>query len=183
MVVSGKSDLDIIGSTEFVEIFGIKNIPAKIDTGADSSVIWASHIRVTKDGVLHFRLFDEGYPLYTGRAFKRTDFQAVVVRSTSGHAQIRYRTHITALVKGRRVKILFSLADRSKNNFPVLIGRRTIAGKFLVNVSEKNVLVPRKKTKTKIVQKRLKEDPYEFHQKYIKKLSANPDNIKLKRKA
>ena len=29
----------IIGSTEYVEIAGIKNIPAKIDTGADSSAI------------------------------------------------------------------------------------------------------------------------------------------------
>lgn len=183
MVAPDNKKMDIVGSTELVEISGAKNVPAKIDTGADSSAIWASHIRVTKDGVLHFRLFDEGYPLYTGKAFKRTDFQAVAVRSTSGHAQIRYRTYLRIVLKGRRIKALFNLTDRSKNSFPVLIGRRTIAGKFLVNVSEKNVSIPREKTKTKIVQKRLKEDPYKFHQKYIKKLSANPDNIKLKRKA
>ena len=41
----------IIGSTEYVEIAGIKNIPAKIDTGADSSAIWASDINMEQDGL------------------------------------------------------------------------------------------------------------------------------------
>ena len=39
-----KTDLGIIGSTEYVEIAGIKKVPAKVDTGADSSAVWASNI-------------------------------------------------------------------------------------------------------------------------------------------
>lgn len=116
--------LGIIGSTEYVNVANIKNVPAKIDTGADSSSIWASHIRVTKDGVLHFRLFDENSPFYTGKAFKRKDYKAAVIRSSSGHEQIRYRAYLTLKLKGRRIKVLFNLSDRSKNNFPILIGRR-----------------------------------------------------------
>ena len=174
--------LIIIGSTEFVDVANIKHIPAKIDTGADSSSIWASHIRVTKDGVLHFRLFDEGSPFYTGKAFKRTDFKAAVVRNASGHEQIRYRTHLRMTIGGRKIKALFYLADRSNNNFPILIGRRTIAGKFYVDVSKNHTPMPAKNPKSKIVQRRLKEDPYKFHRKYIKKLGGNVDNIKLKKK-
>ena len=50
----------IIGSTEHVD-FGkrAQKVPAKIDTGADSSAVWASNIRIDKDGVLKFSLFGE----------------------------------------------------------------------------------------------------------------------------
>lgn len=175
--------LPIIGSTEKIDIGdAYHNIPAKIDTGADSSSIWASHIRVTKDGVLHFRLFDEKSPYYTGKAFTRTDYKVAVVRSASGHEQIRYRTHLKITLNGRKINVLFFLSNRANNHFPILIGRRTIAGKFLVDVSQKHVRLPAKNPRSKIVQKRLKEDPYRFHKKYVKKLSGDASKIKLKKK-
>ncbi len=174
--------LDVIGSTERVTIAGIENIPAKIDTGADSSSVWASHIRITKDGILKFRLFDEGSPFYTGRAFKRKDFKVAVVRSASGHEQIRYRTHLKIIVGGRVIKALCNLSDRSNNTFPVLIGRRTISKKFIVDVSRNNTNTRLSSPKTKLVQKRLAEDPYRFHQKYVKNKLGDVNNIKLKKK-
>lgn len=180
--MSEKMNLGTIGSTEYVEVAGIKKIPAKIDTGADSSSIWASHIRITKDGILRFRLFDEGSPFYTGKAFVRKDYKVAVIRNASGYEQIRYRTHLRVVLGGRKIKVLFNLSDRSNNNFPILIGRRTIARKFVVDVSRNHTAILPKNPKTKIVQKRLAENPYEFHRKYIKKLSGNVDNIKLKKK-
>jgi hypothetical protein len=174
---------EIIGSTEYVDIGDYKRIPAKIDTGADSSSIWASHIRVTKDGILHFQLFDEGSPFYTGKSFERKDYKAVVVRSSSGHEQIRYRTHLDAKINGRKIKVLFNLSDRSNNNYPILIGRRTISGKFLVDVSKNHTPMPLKNPKTKLIQRHLKEDPYAFHQKYIEKQGGYIDNAKQKKGA
>ena len=125
----------IIGKNAKVD-FGRRaiGVPAKIDTGADSSAVWASKIRVSKDGVLKFALFGEGSPYYSGKVFKRTDYKVAIVRSSSGHEQIRYRTHFTIILNGRRIKALFNLSDRSNNQYPVLIGRRTISGKFLVDV-------------------------------------------------
>ncbi len=110
------------------------NVPAKIDTGADGSSVWASNIRIDKNGVLKFSLFGEGSPYYNGKVFKRTDYSVAKVRSTSGHEQIRYRTHFTIALGGRKIKVLFNLSDRSSHNYPVLIGRRTLTGKFLVDV-------------------------------------------------
>lgn len=181
MASKGQKLLPTIGSTENVEIAGIKEIPAKIDTGADSSSIWASHIRVSKDGTLRFRLFDEKSPFYTGRAFKRKDFKVAVIRSASGHEQIRYRTHIGVTLGGRKIKVLFNLSDRSGNNFPILIGRRTISNKFIVDVSKNPTKVRLQNPKAKIVQKHFAEDPYKFHQKYIKKLSGDLENINLEK--
>ena len=180
--MSEKMNLGTIGSTEYIEVAGIKEVPAKIDTGADSSSIWASHVRITKDGILRFRLFDEGSPFYTGKTFVRKDYKVAVIRSASGHEQIRYRAHLKIVLGGRKIRALFNLSDRSNNNFPVLIGRRTIVHKFIVDVSKNHTDVRPKNPKTKLIQKRFAENPYEFHRKYIKKLSGNVDNIKLKKK-
>jgi len=58
----------IIGSKELVDFpeLGFVRVPAKIDTGADSSSIWASDI-TEQDGKLEFYLFDEQSPYYTGQ--------------------------------------------------------------------------------------------------------------------
>jgi len=62
---------------------------------------------------------------------------------------------------------MFTLADRSKNNFPVLIGRKTLKGKFLVDVSKMSV-EKSSNPKTPGLNRELAENPYEFHQKYLK---------------
>ena len=174
-----QKELAIIGSTEHVDVADIKHIPAKIDTGADSSSIWASHIEVSQDGVLSFCLFDEGSPFYTGEKLVRKDYKVAVVRNASGHEQIRYRTYLNLKIGGRQIKVLFNLSDRSRNNFPILIGRRSISGKFLVDVSKNHTPIPAKNPKSKLMQQKLRENPYRFHQEYIKKLGGDVDSIKL----
>lgn len=162
------SELSTIGIVELVSI-GRRavDVPAKIDTGADSSAIWASNIRVGRDGVLRFSLFDEGSPYYSGKIFKRTDFSVAQVKSSSGHSTIRYRTHFVVTISGKRVKCLFNLSDRSHSKYKILIGRRTISRKFLVDVSrgaEKMTLG----VETVRLKKKLYKDPYRFHKKYVK---------------
>ena len=174
-----QKELAIIGSTEFVDVADIKHIPAKIDTGADSSSIWASHISVSEDGALHFQLFDKGSPFYTDEELIRKDYKVAVVRNASGHEQVRYRTRLTAVIAGHKIKVLFNLSDRKKNNFPILIGRRTISGKFLVDVSRNHTPMPAKNPKSKLVQRQFAENPYTFHRKYIDDLGGDVDNIEL----
>lgn len=162
-----KEDLPIIGSSQFVEVCGRKNVPAKIDTGADSSSIWASDIKVTEDGILEFKLFGKSSPFYSGKVLKRSDFGVALVRSSNGAEQIRFRTHINLKVMGKTIRVLFNLSDRSKNHFPILIGRRTLSGKFLVDVSKKETKKVKKVTSVNL-RKELEENPYKFYQKYGK---------------
>lgn len=163
-----KGDLGIVGSTEYVEIAGIKNIPAKIDTGADSSAIWASGVDVREDGTLVFKLFGKKSPLYTGEELKTRDYKVGSVRSSHGDSQIRYRVKLPLTIAGRTIRATFTLANRSRNNFPVLIGRRGLTGKFVVDVS-KSAVEQKKKVKSMRLTKELKDNPFEFHQKYIRK--------------
>ena len=170
-----KTSLEIIGSTEYIDVAGIKNVPAKIDTGADSSSIWASHIHVSRGRILSFCLFDEKSPFFTGKEIKRRDYRVVMVRNSSGHEQIRYRTKLLLTLKGRKIKAMVTLSDRSNNNYPVLIGKRTISGRFLVDVSKNCPKSTRNKTNIKQIQSSQEKNPYKFHLKYFEQQSTEKE--------
>ena len=160
--------MDIIGSTELIEVNGIKNVPAKIDTGADSSSIWASNIDMEPDGTLVFSLFGSKSPLYNGELIRTAEYAIKKVCSSHGDEQIRYRVKLPLKMGDKSFTTTFTLANRSRNNFPVLIGRHTLEGNFLVDVSKRAVIKDSTPSSKRLNQE-LKEDPYKFHQKYFEK--------------
>jgi hypothetical protein len=129
----------VIGSKVKLDLpkIGVTKVPAKIDTGADSSSIWATNVK-EKDGVLFFSLFGPKSPHYTGQILSTKNYQISSIRSSFGHIQDRYKIKLEAVITGRVINVSFTLANRSRNQFPVLIGRRTLHGKFLVDVSVKH---------------------------------------------
>lgn len=158
--------LPIIGNSALITVAGIENVPAKIDTGAESSSIWASDIKLTPDNRLEFCLFAPGSEFYTGERLSTDDYKAMLVRNSTGQAKVRYRIHLPVTIKTKRIMASFTLADRSKNNFPILIGRRLLKNKFLVDVSELEVPYPARATDMEL-NTELKQDPQKFHQKYM----------------
>ncbi len=163
-----KNDKIVIGRNshvDFTDFVGIKRIPAKIDTGADSSAVWASQVEVDEDGFLSFVLFGKNSEFYTGETYKTRSFDVGKVRSSSGHIQIRYRVRLAIKIKGKKVRTWFNLSDRSKNRFPVLIGRRSLNGKFLVDVS-RNAFPNEPHTVSEALTQELHKNPYEFNKKY-----------------
>lgn len=166
-----KEKITIIGSTEYIRIGDVDNIPAKIDTGADSSSVWASNIDMKKDGTLIFTLFDEKSSFYTGKKLESTNYAVKKVRSSHGDEQIRYRVELPLSIGDKKFTTTFTLANRSRNNFPVLIGRRTLEDHFLIDVS-KSAIERKTNPQTPRLNQELKNNPYEFHQKYFKKKGA-----------
>lgn len=129
---------EIIGRAELVGFpeLALKRVPAKVDTGADSSAIWASDIRLDKSGKLSFVLFDKASEFYSGDRVDADEYERVVVASANGQ-QIRYKVKLLVEVGGRQIRGWFTLADRAQLTYPVLIGRRTLHKKFVVDVSRK----------------------------------------------
>lgn len=167
-----QDDLQIIGRNAAVDFVGhADSVPAKVDTGADSSSVWASHIKVDRNGVLSFQLFDVDSPHYTGKVIETSAYKVAVVRSATGHEQIRYRVEFSFRVDGKRVRATLNLSDRSRNKFPVLIGRRTLSGKFMVDVSKAHYKDVTKifTIENGILNKELQENPYNFYKKYYGK--------------
>lgn len=162
-----KKELTIIGNNVLISVGGIDKIPAKVDTGADSSSIWASDIIVNKQGQLEFTLFAPGYKLYTGEKIIADQYTARQVRNSTGDVSLRYQVTLPTKIQGRIIRARFTLADRSSNRFPVLIGRKTLQNKFLVDVSKVAVARPSTFDNTGLNHE-LTKDPQAFHQKYMK---------------
>lgn len=160
--------LKVIGSTALIKVAGIEKIPAKIDTGADSSSIWASNIHINSANQLEFCLFAPKSPLYTGELISADEFKVQRVRNSTGDIHIRYRVALHTVIKGKKLRINFTLADRSRNNFPVLLGRKSLNNKFLVDVNKTAVKRPAHMDNSDLLAE-LSEDPRSFHKKYMEK--------------
>lgn len=159
----------VLGPDTHVEIAGYKKIPAKIDTGADGSSIWASKIRVTPEGRLLFCLFGQNSPFYDGKTIQRRRFSAAKVKTASGEVVLKFRVHLTVKIKGRKIKALFGLSDRSNLEYPVLIGKRTLKRRFVVDVAQSPAIGEKKTIKCGKLTKNLKKDPHKFYQDYYLK--------------
>lgn len=158
--------LDIIGNSALITVAGIMDVPAKIDTGAHSSSIWASDVKLVNGKKLEFRLFAPESPFYTGKKIITNNFRLRRVRNSTGDEEDRYRVVLPIQMGGRNISAKFTLSDRSRGTFPILIGKRTLFGKFLVDVSQLEVPYPEKEGEAEL-NAELEENPWEFHQKYM----------------
>lgn len=128
----------IIGRAERIQLldYGGQSIPAKVDTGADTSSIWASEVN-EQNGVLEFVLFAKSSHYYTGQriVIDAGNFHRRKIMNSFGHTEIRYVIKLRVGILGRRFKASFTLANRGDNIYPVLIGRRILKHGFLVDVN------------------------------------------------
>jgi hypothetical protein len=133
-----KNPLTIIGRAEVVSFVELDDtvVVAKVDTGADISSIWASDI-YEADDQLHFKLFGPGHKHFSDREFviSKPDYSRTRIANSFGQRELRYVVKLRIRLAGRIVKASFSLADRSSKLYPILLGRRLLKGKFLVDVS------------------------------------------------
>jgi hypothetical protein len=126
----------VIGRVERIELVdaGIKNLPAKVDTGAYRSSIWATKIR-EKNGKLYFTLLGPRSPLYNGQELSTEEYKLVEVENSFGDKQCRYSIFLTVRVGGKLIKSNFTLANRSMKTYPALIGRKLLKNRFVVDVA------------------------------------------------
>ncbi len=128
--------IQLIGKETRISLkdYGLFNIPAKVDTGADSSSIWASDIKL-QDKVLSFKLLDKTSPYYSGKVIKTKEYKIYRINNSFGHVERRYAVNLKVQLNDRKIKARFTLADRSTKKYPILIGRRFLRNRFLVHVS------------------------------------------------
>ncbi|HZJ34588.1 MAG TPA: RimK/LysX family protein [Candidatus Angelobacter sp.] len=142
--------LTLIGRAEKVELPQLSTIkvPAKIDTGADASSIWAHKIENDGDN-LNVTFFGHGSAYYNGQVhtFLPNQYTITRVSNSFGHREIRYKVKLKICVKGRLINGTFTLADRSTKLYPILLGRSLIKHKFLVDVTKGGPLVAEEKAR------------------------------------
>lgn len=128
----------IIGRSEalsFVDLEGLDGVPAKTDTGAYRSAVHAKNIHLDEaTGVLSFDLLG-GHPVCGAMQhhIETKDFSQVWVENSFGHREDRYEVKMKVKLGPKVFTARFSLADRSKKIYPILLGRKLMNNRFLVD--------------------------------------------------
>ena len=135
----------IVGSVTYVDFpeVALHGVPARIDTGARFSSIWAS--AEEQNGVLHVTFLGPSNEQHSGKICHFSDYEQIVVASSMGHVQARYKVKLLVKIKGKKVRAQFTLANRSTQVYPVLIGRNILRGKFIVDVKQGHSLQAQEK--------------------------------------
>lgn len=157
---------------DFVDI-GLQKIPAKVDTGAYRSAIHASSIKLDASrGILSFDLL-AGHAIFDKNSvhIETSRFQLVTISNSFGHSEERYEVTLKINVHKKIVSTKFTLANRSKKIFPILLGRKLMNRRFIVDPS-----------KTGIDRVKLKHDyrisfPVDEEEKY-RKISSSTETDK-----
>ncbi len=126
--------LQTIGRAEHISFPKLNiTVPARVDTGARTSAIWASNIKVVGTQ-LQFVLFDKSSEYYNGEVLTAVSYGTIPVTSSMGTVEERYVVKLLVQLEGRKINASFTLANRSTQVYPVLVGRNILRGKFIVNV-------------------------------------------------
>jgi hypothetical protein len=128
--------------TEVVDFpdLALMTVKAKIDTGAYTSALHCKDICLieTEHGtMLSFCVIESGGTL-TRRIYSDT-FTQRIIKNSFGVAEKRYAIKTKIALFGRRIRAEFTLADREQMRYPVLLGRKLLRNRFIVDVSQKNL--------------------------------------------
>ncbi len=131
------SDKMIIGNEEevLVEPYGIK-VPARIDTGAATTSLDARNIKVAGNTVT-FNIPEK----YGGTRISLPIITWKYIHTTRSRDR-RPVVEMDLCIASKRIRARVNLNDRSRMNYPMIIGRNILAGHFVVDVSRSRTAVP-----------------------------------------
>lgn len=134
-----KKQRPIIGKDDIADFpkFGLKDVRVKIDSGAYTSTIHCRKIEETEKGLVVVFL-DKKEKGYNGKEMIFSSFKQKRVRSSSGEMQERYIIKGDIFLFGKKYNTEFTLSRRNLMRYPVLLGRKLLNNKFLIDTSLSN---------------------------------------------
>ncbi len=136
-----ENKIKLIGRREYVDFpeLNIFKVEAKIDTGAYTSALHCQDIAIKEiEGkpVLCFKLLDETHPEYNKQEYRFEEFIQKKIKSSSGETELRYVIKTLLIIGHKKIRTTVSLTDRGNMRYPVLIGRKMIKNKFIIDVAK-----------------------------------------------
>lgn len=135
--------MEIIGRSDKIDFpeLQLENLDIKVDTGAYTSSIHCHDIKEIKiDGVKHlnFKVLDPEYSEYQGKMITVKNYKSKNIKSSFGDVEKRFIITTYVVLFKKEFPIELSLSNRSQMKFPVLIGRKFLNKKFMVDTSVKD---------------------------------------------
>lgn len=131
----------------------LENIAVKIDTGAYTSSIHCEQITEEKNNgewTIRFRLLDESHPAYNNKEFFFTRYRQKRIKNSFGVSEKRFVIETSIKLFENLYKIDLTLSERGEMKYPVLIGRKLLNRKFIVDTQKTNLSYRYKKQQLKI---------------------------------
>ncbi|MDM8158515.1 RimK/LysX family protein [Labilibaculum sp. K2S] len=131
----------------------LSNIDLKVDTGAYTSSIHCHQIEeyeVGHERYLKFKLLDPSHPDYNEKEFTVKKYKRKRVKNSFGKSETRFVIETIIILFDKEFFIELSLSERSEMRYPILIGRKLLNGKFIVDTSKRNISFKQKQKKTAI---------------------------------
>lgn len=138
-------DLVVIGRRERISFPELKlfGIEAKIDTGAYSTTIHCHDVEVKNlngKQVLCFKLLDPEHADYTDKEHCFEKFLLKTFKNSFGEQEDRFVVQTLIKLGKRKVRATVSLTSRANMRYPVLVGRKLLKDRFIVNVAQEHLL-------------------------------------------
>lgn len=137
-----KRPLEIIGATDVADLpeLGWYQVPVRIDSGAATSAIHCSRVQlVDKEGRKELHVYLDTKKGAPRHFFIVTEFKETIIRNSFGKEEKRFVIKTPIKLFGRKIRTEFSLANRQKMSYPILLGRKLLKNRFIVDVSKKNL--------------------------------------------
>lgn len=130
----------IIGRADIADfpLLDLYKIPIKIDSGAYTSSIHCTNVFVINNELI-CEFLDKNFPQYFGKKIGFKNFKTTIVKSSNGISSKRFSVKTKIHLFEKTYPITLTLNDREEMRFPVLIGRKFLSGKFLIDSQLVNV--------------------------------------------
>lgn len=118
------------------------DIDLKIDSGAYTSSIHCINIKEIKkdeETLIQFTLLDPEHPLYNNKEFRTKNYTAKMVKSSNGIAEKRFMIQTEIFIFNKSFPIDLTLSQRKEMKFPVLLGRKFLNKRFIIDAIKKDV--------------------------------------------
>ena len=135
-IIIGRKD---IADFEKLNLYGIE---VKIDSGAYTSSFHCHKIeKVLKDGVENIKcnFLDPGHEQYHEKEFCFEQFEIRSVKSSNGMVEERFSIFTEITIFKKVYPIEMTLTERPDMKHPVLLGRKFLSKRFLIDTSRKNL--------------------------------------------
>lgn len=136
--VRNKKKLSLIGRRELVDFSELKvfGVEAKIDTGAYTTALHCEYIHIHYENSKAFLYFTLGPG--QEEPYKFEEFSKKNIKNSFGEMEERFVIKTAVTLGGKKIRSTISLTSRYNMKYPVLIGRKMLKGKFLIDVSLKH---------------------------------------------
>jgi hypothetical protein len=139
-----RKPLALLGWREWISLpdLDVDKISAKVDTGAHTSSLYATHIKVFEHDGNEFAKFRVTYGKPGKRKFSTTQAPLVgfrKIKSSTGETEERPVIKTSVCIMGQCWKSEITLTSRQSMQFPMLLGRACLKKRFIVDPSRANL--------------------------------------------